>query len=816
MDRAALPIDPFLPAIVDALRHSRALVVSAPPGAGKTTRIPPALAPDGPVIVLQPRRVAARSIARRIAAEQGWTLGGRATDAFGGSGERYDVGWHVRFERNFSDRTRVLVATEGILTARLQQDPLLSDFRTVVLDEFHERSIHADLGLALARQAWIANPGLRIVVMSATLDSARISEFLNGCPVVEVPGRVHPIDVRYAPGRALSDVAIDMLGATPGQVLCFLPGVADIRRALGEVQKRAPAGVEAVPLHGSLEAAQQDEAIRPVDVRRVILATNIAETSLTVPGVTAVVDTGLHKVARYDPDRAIDSLETERITADAAEQRAGRAGRVAPGVVCRLWDPRDRLRPHREPEISRIDLAATVLEVIAWGGDPRTFAWFEPPPDGAVEAALALLERLGAIETRLKPRATQDSVETRLTPRLTPVGDLLRRLPLHPRLGRMLLETSGAREAAAACALISERHFLAPSGASTTSDLLSAVDRWREMPPHVHRTADDIRRVFDQVRTGSKGFDQVRGGSTTFDELAFRKAVLAGYPDRVARRRAPGSPRVLMSSGHGAVIAPESGVRDHEFVVAIDVTAGQPGEGSEARIRLASGVEREWLQPDATEILHQLNESTGLVRATRIDRYGAIVLTERPAPVDLDVAAPLLADAYLARDLDARDAQLARRLRFAGHAADLAALARAAASHARRLADIDLERELPPAVRQAVDRLAPQTLAVPSGRSVRLDYRDDGTVAVAVKLQELFGLGETPRLGPRAEPVVFEILAPSGRPVQVTRDLKSFWERTYPQVRKELRARYPKHSWPDDPWTAKPTRRTARLRERQK
>lgn len=806
MDRAALPVDPFLPAIVDAIRRRRALVVSAPPGAGKTTRIPPALAPDGPVIVLQPRRVAARSIARRIAAEQGWTLGGRGR---GAPREAFDVGWHVRFERNFTDRTRVLVATEGILTARLQQDPLLSDFRTVVLDEFHERSIHADLGLALARQAWMANPGLRIVVMSATLDTARVSEFLDGCPVVEVPGRVHPIDLRYAPGRALSDAAIDMLGATSGQVLCFLPGAPEIRRALGEVQARRPAGVDVVPLHGSLDAAEQDEAIRAVEGRRVILATNIAETSLTVPGVTAVVDTGLHKVARYDPDRAIDSLETERITADAADQRAGRAGRLSPGVVCRLWDPRDRLRPHREPEIARIDLAATILDVIAWGGDPQTFSWFEPPPDGGVDAALVLLERLGAIETR------RTAGETRLKARATKLGEMLRRLPLHPRLGRILLEANGAPEAAAACALIAERHFMwqddSRTPPSTTSDLLLAIDRWTDAPPHVRHVAAEIQRVV------ADGFEQVRKGSTsTLRDAALRRAILAGYPDRVGRRRAPGSPRVLLSSGHGAVIGPESGVRDAEFVVAIDVTAGRRGEGSEARIRVASGVEREWLEPDAADTVHRLDEATGVVRATRTDRYGAIVLAERPAPVDPDVAARLLADAYLARDLDARDAQLARRLQFAGHAADLATLARAAARRAPRLADIDLESEIPPDVRRAVDRLAPQTLAVPSGRSVRLDYRDDGSVAAAVKLQELFGLGETPRLGPRREPVVFELLAPNGRPVQVTRDLKSFWERTYPEVRKELRARYPKHPWPEDPWSATPTRRTIRLRDRQK
>ncbi|MGH9330721.1 MAG: ATP-dependent RNA helicase, partial [Vicinamibacterales bacterium] len=730
---------------------------------------------------LQPRRVAARSIARRIAAEQGWTLG-------------REVGWHVRFERNFSDRTQVLVATEGILTARLQQDPLLSGFRTIVLDEFHERSIHADLGLALGRQAWLANGELRIVVMSATLDTARVAAFLGGCPVVEAPGRVHAIDISYQPGEAVGGAVAAMLAATSGQVLCFLPGAPEIKRALGDVRARVGRDVEVIELHGSLDSAQQDKAIKPSDWRRVILATNIAETSLTVPGVTAVVDTGLHKVARYDPERAIDSLETERITADAAEQRAGRAGRVAPGIVRRLWDARDRLRPHREPEIARVDLASTVLDLLAWGGNPGTFEWFEPPPTGAIDAALTLLERLGAVKARI----------------LTPLGEELRRLPLHPRLARILIEARGAREAAAACALISERHYLAPRTASTTSDLLSAIDEWGQVPPHVRQIADQIARMFEGVRTGSSGFERVRGGSSGFDESTFRRAVLSGYPDRVAQRRAQSSPRVLLASGHGAVVGPESGVRDGEFLVAIDVTAGRRGEGSEARIRVASRVEREWLEPDAEEVVHRFYEQHGTVRAARIDRYGALVLAEHPWKPDPVTSARVLADAYLARTLPPEAERLVRRLRFAGLDVDFASLVHEAASRATRIDEIDPSEALPPRIRSGLVRLAPQGMTVPSGSTVMLEYHDDGTVSAAVKLQELFGLAATPRLGPRDKPVVFELLAPNGRPVQVTRDLRSFWERTYPEVRKELRARYPKHPWPADPWTATPTKRTVR------
>src|SRR5262249_36301086 len=332
--------------------------------------------------------------------------------------------WQIRFERRFSDATRLLVVTEGVLTARLQRDPLLSEFRTIVLDEFHERSIHADLAIALARQAWRARDDLRIVVMSATLDASAVAAFLDNCPVVDVPGRMHPIDIKYVPGVAVAEAVVNALRDTTGNVLCFLPGALEIRRAIGDLQARVTSGgaIDILPLHGSLDSDEQDEAVRPGARRRIVVATNIAETSLTVPGVTAVVDTGLHKVARYDADRGIDSLETERISADAADQRAGRAGRVRPGIVRRLWDARDRLRPHREPDIRRVDLSATALDIVAWGGDPRTLEWFERPSDQAIESALRLLERLALLEDG----------------RLTAIGREVQRIPLHPRLARML------------------------------------------------------------------------------------------------------------------------------------------------------------------------------------------------------------------------------------------------------------------------------------------------------------------------------------------------------------------------------------------
>jgi ATP-dependent helicase HrpB len=771
---APLPIDPFIPTIVARVNEARAAVIVAAPGAGKTTRVPPALTADGPVILLQPRRVAARSIARRIADDRGWTAG-------------REVGWQVRFEQRFGPQTRLLVATEGILTARLQQDPLLSEFRTIVLDEFHERSIHADLGIALARQAWLARGDLRLVVMSATIAAEPIAAYLRGAPVIDVPGRGHPLEIQYTPNVPLAEAVRDASTRTDGQILCFLPGAPEIHRAMPSVQASMLHG-DVVALHGGLDSTEQDRAIAAVGHRRVILATNIAETSLTVPGVSAVVDSGLQKVARYDPDRAIDSLETERISQDSADQRAGRAGRLGPGVVRRLWPEHDRLRRTREADIHRIDLSGPLLDVVAWGGNPLALEWFEPPSADALKSALELLRRLGAID---------DGVQ------LTPLGRAMQRLPLHPRLARILL--SGAtREAALACALLSERHFLPPRTESTSSDLLSAVEREQDLPPHVVRVAAELQRMTKGLPR-QRGHDGGGGREKSAGEIAFRRALLDGYPDRAAKRRAAGSPRVLLASGHGAVIAPESGVRDGEYLVAIDVQAGRRGEGAEARVRVASIVDKNWLKPTETSLQHEV-DSNGVVRAREIVAYGALALSERIVPPDAEIATTLLADAYLERGLSEDDEQLFRRLEFAGADVDRRELVARAAAGCRSLSELDLTRDLPRQTKQDLERLAPASLIVPSGRSHALQYRDDGTVMASVKLQELFGLADTPRIGMRREPVLLSLLAPNGRPVQVTRDLRSFWRSTYPQVRKELRGRYPRHPWPEDPWTATPKR----------
>ena len=757
-----LPIDAHLDAIVGRVRERRAVVVTAAPGAGKTTRVPPALVGDGPVLLLQPRRVAARAIARRIAHERDWTIG-------------REIGWHVRFERQFSKDTRLLVATEGVLTARLQQDPMLADFRTVVIDEFHERSIHADLALALAREAWRARDDLRIVVMSATLDAGAVAAFLGDCPVIAVPGRTFPLDIQYRAGVSIEDAIVDVRGqSSEGAVLAFLPGAPEIRRAAERLApKFARRAIDVLPLHGGLDADEQDAAIRPSALPRVILATNLAETTVTVPDVTIVVDTGLHKVARYDPARAIDSLDTERVSQDAADQRAGRAGRVRAGTVVRLWDARDRLRPHREPDIARVDLTAVVLDLVAWGAAPSTFAWFEPPPPHAVDAAIELLRRLDALDA---------------AGRLTPTGRQLIRLPIHPRLGRILLEAGGSRRAALAVALLSERRAAPPSRGATSCDLLAAVEREQQLPSHVAHVAREIGDAYRRA-TGE-------APATRANEAEFRRAVLAGYPDRVARRRSANADRLVLASGTGARLGRESGVHDGEWLVAVDVAAGT-APGAEALVRIATRIEREWLQATSSEVRHEMTD--GVVRAWRADRYDELTLGEQPAPVDPGIAAEMVASAYIARGPSEDDERWLNRLRFAGLAKDrqFETLVREAARGVTRVADVRLRPQLSPELSRRLERDAPEFLSLPAGRRTPLDYRSDGRVVASVKLQHVFGLRETPRLGPHRTAVTFELLAPNGRPAQVTSDLASFWKTGYPVVRRELRARYPKHAWPE-------------------
>jgi ATP-dependent helicase HrpB len=762
-----LPVDSFITQITQAVDRSRAAIVTAAPGAGKTTRIPPALIDRGRVLLLQPRRVAARAMAKRIAEEREWAVGN-------------EIGWHIRFDRQFSRNTRLLVVTEGILTAYLQDDPLLTDVATIVVDEFHERSVHADLGLALAKQAWLARSDLRIVVMSATLDPQPVSKFLGGCPVIDVPGTLHPLTIEYAPGQRVADAVRSVLPKTSGNVLCFLPGVREISTAVSECASLRDQQIDVVPLHGSLDADAQDAALsNNVRRRQIIVATNVAETSLTVPGVSAVVDSGLQKIARYDTERGVDALALERITLDSADQRAGRAARLGPGMVIRLWDSRDRLRSHREPEIDRIDLAGPLLAVLAWGASPETFEWFDRPSPDRVAASLALLERIGAVEDG----------------RITAIGRQLQRLPLHPRLGRVLIKAHGSFEGAAACAWLSEPTRIEARGIATSSDLLPMLDRWNQMPPHLKRVAENLQRTIKAL-LGDQARDRI-------SEEQLRRALLAGYPDRVARRRS--SDKATLATGHGAIIGRDSGVHDAEWLLALDVTSGRTGATTEAIIRLASRIEPEWLTPTRSEIIEEIDDG-GTVRARTVDWYDNVILRERAIAPSDERRIELLAEAWIADDNSKR---LLRRIAFAGLEIDQSALIRQAAQSARTVSDVVLSEDvLPWELRQQLDRLAPGTLTVPSGRDMAIEYGDDGSVSVAVKLQELFGLAETPRIGRAKTPITFHLLAPNRRPVQTTQDLRSFWERTYPEVRKELRGRYPKHPWPEDPWNAPATHRT--------
>jgi ATP-dependent helicase HrpB len=690
-----LPVDAHIARIVETVRERKAAVVVAPPGSGKTTRIPPALMALGRVILLQPRRVAARTLARRIAAERGWKIG-------------EEIGWQIRFERRFSNETKLLVATEGILTARFQSDPLLSDFDIAILDEFHERSIHADLALALAKQAAMSRPEFAVVVMSATIDAAPVAQFLSA-PIIEVAARPHPIEVRYRSGVSIGSAVREVISTAKGHILCFLPGAREIDRAAAEI---GAIDAAVLPLHGSLDVNAQELALAPSPLRKVILATNVAETSLTVEGVTDVIDTGKHKVLRYDTDSAVDHLVMEQISADSAAQRAGRAGRTAPGRATRLWDERTILRPQREPEVRRIDLSAPVLDIIAWGGDPKAFEWFERPDEGRIKAALALLGQLGAIDGR----------------RLTPTGEAMRRLPMHPRLARMVVEGGGSRDVIELAVEISE-----------------GVAR-----PEI---VQEIERAAHAWSGPSKA--------------GVAQAALAGYPDRVAMRREKNSPRLILATGTGATLAREIEHTPGDFFVVLDIRG-------EIAYRVIA-IERDWLVPTRRDITHSMDSDR--VKATQRTWYGEIVLHEQQVPPDPIEAQRLLED-YRRRNIDP---ELRCRLAFAGLTLD--------------------------DPRHRLDDLAPKTIPLPSGRTAKLEYRDDGSILASVKLQELFGLADTPKVGPRKVPVTFALLAPNGRPVQVTKDLRSFWSTTYQDVRKELRGRYPRHPWPEDPWTAVATHR---------
>lgn len=761
-----LPIDSYLAEIRDTLRRKPNLVISAPPGSGKTTRIPPALAADGPVLVLQPRRVAARSLAKRIAEEQGWRLG-------------EEVGWQVRGERRFGPGTRLLVATEGILTARLQSDPLVSDFRTVILDEFHERSIHSDLALALLSEALAARDDLRLVIMSATLDCGPVSEYLGGCPVLEVEARTYPVELEYREETSPAAAIREVLAGPGGHVLCFLPGAGEIAAVERDLGSGPPLhGVKVLPLHGSLSADRQDAALAPSVDRKVILATNVAETSLTVEGVTHVVDCGYHKVMRFDPSRGVDRLQLERIPLDCATQRAGRAGRTQPGKALRLWDSRLTLRAHREPEIGRIDLAATFLAVFAWGGDPLRLRWFEAPPRHRVEAALQLLDRLGLIESGL----------------LTERGRRLQRLPLHPRLACFMAAAGPAPEAAQICAVLSESRT-PPAGPPTRSRCDPLVAAGRLDANHQHSRL--VEELLGMTRRALAPANPARSE----DELL--QALLAGFPDRVAQRREPGSDRLLLASGHGARLSRLSGVHDGEYLLALELISTHPEEP--ATVTQAAQIQKQWLKPTALSRRHFFDAASESVKCVEEARYDHLVLWERPSTPDPGDAAGILATELARRGLDPDQQEWVRRASLAGVPIDVEGCWIEACRGQVRLPKLDLGRLIPAPLLHRIRKSSPDFTLAPNGRRLRIRYLPEGP-RISAKLQDLFGLLETPTVGIDRTPVLVELLAPNGRPVQLTRDLRSFWATTYAQVRKELRGRYPKHAWPEDPFSPRADR----------
>lgn len=830
-----LPIDEVLPEALAALRAHSGLVLVAPTGAGKTTRVPPALLDAGlagskQVVVLEPRRLAARAAARRMAHERGVELGG-------------EVGYQVRFDRRASAATRLLVVTEGVLVRMLQDDPFLEDVGAVVFDEIHERSLDTDLALAMTRRVQReARDDLKLVAMSATLAPAALARFLGDAPVVESQGRLFEVETRFVEResdewlekRVVRGVA-EVLDATDGDVLVFLPGVGEIRRAgaaLADLARRRDLDLR--ELFGDLPPERQDAALRRGARRRVVLATNVAQTSVTVEGVTGVVDSGLARVLRYDPGVGLDRLEVEFISRASADQRRGRAGRTAPGVCLRLWsEARQRsLAAEDEAEIARVDLAGALLELAAWGErDAAGFGWYEAPPAAALERAHGLLELLGALEGGA----------------ITELGRAMARLPAPPRIARLLLagaDEGHAERVALAAALLAERDPFRRGGArrhvpahSDVHERVLALEAY-EARGHAHSDAGELVPAAAQGVLRAR--DQLarlvarRGGAPREGfERALERAVLAAWPDRLALRRGAGERRAVLTSGRGVRLAEESAVVDPAWFVCVDTDAGKRGERAEALVRVASGVREEDLPKErlCTVDEYEFDARRERVVGRRRTRLDALVVREvevgvEPGPeVERVLAEAAARDPVRALALDdegvasflARvrslavwrpelelprfdEGDLARvLLPLCAGRVDFAALRHAAKSGALR--DVLTWEQ-----QSALERDAPERIEVPTGSRVALAYEPGRAPVLAVRLQELFGLRETPRVAGGRVPVLLHLLGPNFRPQQVTDDLASFWANTYPLVRAELRRRYPRHAWPEDPLAADPVR----------
>ncbi|HET6147722.1 MAG TPA: ATP-dependent helicase C-terminal domain-containing protein [Polyangia bacterium] len=867
-----LPIDPVLPEVVAALRERGAVVVEAPPGAGKTTRVPGALldaglAGAGEILVVEPRRLPARLAAERVAGERGEEVG-------------QSVGYSVRFEERAGPATRIRFVTEGILLRRLLAEPGLRGVGAVVLDEFHERHVTSDLALALLKSLRAgARPDLGLCVMSATLDAEPVRAFLDDCPRVRSEGRAFEVaidhldepDARPLPAQIAAAVRNALRGQADGDVLVFLPGAGEIRRA-GEALAGLGDRSAVVPLHGEMSLADQNRAVRPDSDgrRKIILATNVAETSVTIDGVVAVIDAGLARIATSSPWSGLPTLALSRISQSSAIQRAGRAGRTRPGHAYRLYTRHDfeQRRRHDLPEVARTDLCEAVLALAAFGVEDRAaFPWFEAPPAPALVAAEELLARLGAIQPA---RAGAPGG------RLTELGRRMLRFPVHPRLARLVCEGEQrgvAEEACLAAALIAERDIRERSrawfggagagpGHDAAADLLELCDLFQQAATarfardRVRSLGLDARAVemVDKARRQLVGIaradrrraDRSHGqGQSAPDvarvERALQIAALTGFPDRVARRR-PDKPEVaILSAGGAAEIGPRAAGNELNLLVAIDAEERQqPGPGGgpgrptgKIAIRLAAGIEAEWLldlYADALQESQELAWNPSTLRVERASRlnYGAVVLDESVAPAPPSPeAARLLVDAAFAYGLERLDEpgvlanQLARiafvrRLRpdaplpaLEGPtlrdavAAACAGMIGFAELRGEGLAAI-LTRALPPEAEQLLRALAPPSLTLPGGRRLPIHYEPDRPPWIESRLQDFFGMAKGPAVGGGRVLLTIHLLAPNGRPVQVTSDLESFWQKHYPALRRELGRRYPRHAWPEDGKTAQP------------
>lgn len=803
-----LPIDTALPPLRAALAERGRAVLQAPPGAGKTTRVPLALLDQpwlggGRIIMLEPRRIAARAAAGHMAS----LLGEKVGDT---------VGYRIRMDRKVGPNTRIEVVTEGILTRMLQDDPALEGVGAVIFDEFHERSLNADLGLALALETAVLRDDLRLLVMSATLDGGPVARLLGDAPIVSSEGRAYPVETHHRPPRpgetiedAVARAVRDALAEETGSLLVFLPGAREIRRVQAKLSGLGD-GVTVAPLYGDLPAAAQDQAIRPAPAgtRKVVLATNIAETSLTIEGVRVVIDSGLARAPRFDPRTGMSRLETVTIARAAADQRRGRAGRTEPGMCWRLWAKAGEgaMAPFDLPEILVADLAPLALELALWGGGD--LAWLDPPPAAALAQARALLTDLGAIDADGRPTAH---------------GKAMARLPLHPRLAHMVLRAKAEGVGGAAAELAAILEGRRPS---SETDLRASIEM-------LHRDRGDpaVARLREAARDIARRFGLGPGGGS-----GDAGALLAlAYPDRVAKRRPGGRGSFLLANGRGAAL------RDSDPLAGADylAVAETDDAGREARILAAAPLDEAtleavlgdriaWVETVAWDAAEQA------VAARRQRRLGALVLADAalPNPDPAAVTAALL-EGVRRLGLDAlpwRSGAVALRQRvgFAralegeswpdwSDAALMETLEQWLGPHLsgmRRRSDLDrldlgqiLSTALGWEQQRALDALAPATIPIPSGRRAAIDYADPAQPVLAVKLQEMFGQAETPRVGNGRVPVAIHLLSPAGRPLQVTRDLAGFWAGSYAEVRKDMRGRYPRHPWPDDPLAAPATAR---------